>query len=249
MPEGDTVHRAAKRLDRNLSGQVLTGSDFRVPSLATVDLSGQQVHRTISRGKHLLTRIGELTLHTHFGMDGSWVFDRRPNATTRVVLTTERTTALGNDLQVDLVPSTEENTVVGHLGPDLLGPDWDPELAAANLRREPEVPLVVALLDQRNLAGIGNVYACELAFLAGLDPHTPIGQTPDLERLVRRAHLLLDANKDRVSRIITGQRRNPTWVYGRRDCLRCGTRTHTDDIGPAGRERHTWWCPSCQPPL
>ena len=248
MPEGDTVWRAARRLDRELSGQVLTASDFRVPSLATVDLSGQTVQETVSRGKHLLTRIGDLTLHTHLKMEGRWEFNRTPTHEARVVLRTANTTAVGSRVLVDLVPTSEEGSLVGHLGPDLLGDDWDPDLAVTNLRRDQDRAIVEALLDQRNLAGIGNVYANELAFLAGLDPHTPVGEVTGLERLVKRAHQLLEANKDRTNRIITGRRREPTWVYGRRTCLRCSTRLHREDIGPTGQERVTWWCPSCQPP-
>ncbi len=247
MPEGDTVWRTARRLDRELSGKVLVASDFRVPSLATVDLSGQTVHRTVSRGKHLLTRIGDLTLHTHLKMEGRWLFNQRATHETRVILRTGTTTALGCSVLIDLLPTSEESGLVGHLGPDLLGDDWDAELAVANLMSDPDRSLAEALLDQRNLAGIGNVYKCELAFLAGLDPRTPMGEVPDVVRIVARAHLLLEANKDRVTRIITGRKREPTWVYGRHSCLRCGTRTRKQDLGPEGQERVTYWCPSCQP--
>lgn len=247
MPEGDTVWRTARRLDRALSGSLLVASDFRIPSLATVDLTGQTVHETVSRGKHLLTRIGDLTLHTHLKMEGRWIFDQRATHETRVILRTATTTALGCSVLVDLVPTSEEAGLVGHLGPDLLGDDWDARLAVANLLRDPDRTLADALLDQRNLAGIGNVYKCELAFLAGLDPRTPMRDVPDVARLVGRARLLLEANKDRVTRVITGRKREPTWVYGRHTCLRCGSRTRKEDLGPSVQERVTYWCPSCQP--
>lgn len=246
MPEGDTVWRTARRLDRELSGQILTGTDFRIPSLATTNLGGERVRETVSRGKHLLTRIGELTLHTHLGMEGRWIFDRRPTHETRVILRTATTTALGCAVQVDLVPTEAESSLVGHLGPDLLGVDWDAEAAAANLARDPDRSLAEALLDQRNLAGLGNVYKCELAFLAGLDPRTPMREVPDVARLVARARLLLDANKDRATRITTGRVREPTWVYGRRTCLRCGSPVTRSDLGPPGQQRVTYWCPTCQ---
>jgi endonuclease-8 len=140
VPEGDTVYRAARALDRALTGQVLTGTDFRVPQLATVDLTGGTVRRTLSRGKHLLTRIDAApdaggrpwTLHTHLKMEGAWqVYEprqrwRRPATEARVVLTTEQRVAVGFTLGiVELVPRHLEPEVVGHLGPDLLGPDWD----------------------------------------------------------------------------------------------------------------------------
>ena len=134
MPEGDTVYQTAKRLDGGLSGQVITKSDFRIPSLATRDLSGATVLETLSRGKHLLTRFDNgLTLRTHLKMEGNWVVHptgtrwRRPAHTARVVLRTATTEAVGFQVVMDLVRSENEDELVGHLGPDLLGPDWDAE--------------------------------------------------------------------------------------------------------------------------
>lgn len=257
MPEGDTVHRAARRLHEGLSGQLLTRSDLRIPSLATRDLSGRTVLETVSRGKHLLTRFeGGLTLHSHLKMEGVWDVHaagsrwRKPAHTARAVLGTATTEAVGFQVQLDLVATSDEDTVVGHLGPDLLGPDWDTELALANLLSDPAAPIGDALLEQRHLAGIGNVYKAELCFLAGVDPLTPVGAVPRLARLVDRAHLLLEANKDRAIRITTGMRQpgRQLWVYGRRGpCLRCGTPVRRDHQGDEGRERVTYWCPSCQP--
>lgn len=260
MPEGDTVHRAARRLDRALSGHVLEEADFRVPQLATVDLRGGTVLRTVSRGKHLLTRIEAeqpWTLHTHLKMEGAWHVHprgerwRRPAAQARVVLGTATTTAVGFALGVvELVPRHAEQELLAHLGPDLLGPDWDEAEAVRRLAADPGRPLAEALLDQRNLAGIGNMYAAELCFLTGVDPTTPVGAVADLTRLVRRAQQVLDANKDRAIQSTTGDLRpsERTWVY-RRDragCRRCGGPVHVGSSGPAGRERATYWCPRCQ---
>jgi len=260
VPEGDTIYQAAKRLHQALTGLVLTSSDFRVPSLATSDISGATVTGTASRGKHLLTRFDNgLTLRTHLKMDGTWQVHplgsrwRRPGHTARVVLRTSTTEAVGFQVVLDLVRTSSEDDLVGHLGPDLLGPDWDIDVALARLRADPAVPLGEALLEQRNLAGIGNVFKAELCFLAGVDPLTPVAAVPDLPAVVAKAKLLLEANKDRPTRITTGDRRRgyQLWVYGRRGpCLRCGTPIRKADQGGApGQERVSYWCPTCQPLL
>jgi endonuclease VIII len=262
VPEGDTVFQTARLLDRAMSGQVLERSDFRVPQHATADLSGGTVVETVSRGKHLLTRVDSdaerWTLHTHLKMEGTWKVLKpgqrwpRPAHTARVVLETLTTTAVGFSLGVvELLDRTAEADAVGHLGPDLLGPDWDEEVAVANLLGDPERPLREALLDQRNLAGIGNLYAAELCFTSGVHPQTPVVAVPDLRRLVRRAHQMLDLNKERWVQSTTGdlRERERTWVY-RRDrspCRRCGTPVVVELQGPAGRDRASYWCPSCQP--
>jgi endonuclease-8 len=257
VPEGDTVWWTARKLQR-LSGQTMTRSDFRIPSLATRDLTGREVLETISRGKHLLTRFeGDITLHTHLKMEGAWHVHergarwRRPAYTARVVLRTEQLEAVGFQVVMDLVRSSEEDDVVGHLGPDLLGPDWDADLAVERLRADPTVPVGDALLDQRNLAGVGNVYKSELCFLAHVDPATPVGAVADLPAIVADAKRLLEANKEHPNRSTTGFRRpgQRMWVYGRRGpCLRCGTPIRRTDQGPRGQERVTYWCPHCQPP-
>jgi endonuclease VIII len=262
VPEGDTVWRTARHLDQALTGSTLTGSDLRVPALATIDLSGSPVVGTVARGKHILTRIGDgdgaLTLHTHLKMEGSWHLYRsgsrwrRPAHQARVVLHTEAWTAVGFSLGiVELFPRAEEATVVGHLGPDLLGPDWSADEAVRRLSSAPERAIAEALLDQRNLAGIGNMYKAELCFLAGVNPWLPVGEVPDLTRLVRRAQLVLEANKERVEQSTTGDlRRGRTmWVF-RRDkqpCRRCGTTIRVAMQGDELVERATYWCPTCQP--
>jgi len=263
VPEGDTVYRAARLLDRSLSGHLLTATDFRVPQHATADLTGATVVETVSRGKHLLTRIAgpdadRWTLHTHLKMEGSWrVYEpgrpwRRPAHQARVVLRTESAVAVGFSLGiVELIPTDGEDDVVGHLGPDLLGPDWDEDDALRRLVEDPARPIVEALLDQTRLAGIGNMYAAELCFVAGIHPATPVGEVAGLTRLVRRARQMLDLNKERAVQSTTGdlRERERMWVY-RRDrspCRRCGTPIVVAQRGPAGRERASYWCPSCQP--
>jgi endonuclease VIII len=261
VPEGDTVWRAAQRLDRALKGQVLTATDFRVPAFATWDLAGASVLETISRGKHLLTRLeGEQqwTLHTHLKMEGGWrVFKpgqhwSRPAHTARVVLTTADAAAVGFSLGVvEIVPREREPDLVGHLGPDLLGPDWDAPEAVRRLREQPLRTIKEALLDQSRLAGVGNMYANELCFIAGVEPHTTVEQVPDLPRMVERAHQLLDQNCHRAVQSTTGDlsRGRQFWVYGRagRECRRCRTTIRQTMLGDEGQERTTFWCPSCQP--
>lgn len=262
MPEGDVVWRSARSLDRALAGHALTGTDFRVPGLATVDLSGGLVLQTVSRGKHLLTHIelghGCWTLHTHLKMEGSWHIYaqgqrwRRPPHEARVVLYIPERVAVGFSLGiVELLPRAEEHLVVGHLGPDLLGVDWDEAEAARRLLRRPERPVHPALLDQTNLAGIGTMYAAELCFTSGLHPDRQVGTVADPVRLVRRAHLMLEANKQRPLQATTGDLRQGRrfWVYSRdrQPCRRCGTTILTEPRGEPGRERAAYWCPSCQP--
>src|SRR3954469_10594731 len=139
MPEGDTVWNTARVLEKALLGDVLTGSDFRVPRFAPTDLTGWPVAESASRGKHLLLRLTRadakpLTLHSHLRMEGAWRayapgerWSGRPAHLIRVVLRTKRSVAVGYHLhEVTLVPTAEEESLVGHLGPDLLGDDWDP---------------------------------------------------------------------------------------------------------------------------
>jgi len=255
MPEGDTVWRTALHLHQALSGEVLTETDFRVPALATLDLSGATVDETVARGKHLLTRIGDRTLHTHLKMEGSWHLYkpgtawRRPAHEARVVLRTEGWTAVGFALGVvEVVARDAEDTVVGHLGPDLLGPDWDPDEAVRRLLRQPGRDIADALLDQRNLAGIGNLYKSETLFLRGISPWRPVGEVPDLSALVTLAQRLLAANKGRWQQATTGSTRRGEehWVFERAGspCRRCGTTVRRERQGD--HERISYWCPRCQ---
>lgn len=257
MPEGDVVWLTARRLNEALAGQVLTRSDFRVPRYATVDLRGQLVTEAVSRGKHLLIRTDQgLTVHTHLKMDGSWRVspaDKRLAETykIRIVLANDRWQAAGYLLGItEVLPTAGEDQVIGHLGPDLLGPDWDPALAVSRLARDPDTPIGEALLDQRNLAGIGTWFAAEMLFLRGIDPWRPAGSVENLAALVGIGHRLLDANKARTGHASTGDLRpgRETWVYGRagRPCRRCGTLIKRGEQGPPGQERLRFWCPSCQ---
>jgi endonuclease-8 len=273
MPEGDTVWRTARRLDQALSGRALTESDFRVPRWAHLDLVGQTVDETVSRGKHILTRLPELTVHTHLKMEGSWhVYRptsrwREPGHRARLILGNDQWRAVGFQLgTVDVVERDAEHTVVGHLGPDILGTDWSSDEAARRVREHPGRPIVEALLDQRNLAGIGNLYAIEASFLFGLHPSVPVGDVPALESLLERTQQMMRGNLEHPEQTTTGDRHRGRehWVYGRagKPCRRCGTRIASGRIAwdedrrrredPAAdpepdRSRLAFWCPSCQP--
>jgi endonuclease-8 len=271
MPEGDTVWLTARRLDDALSGAVLTDSDFRVPEWAEVDLRGSRVIQTVSRGKHLLTRVGDVTIHSHLKMEGSWHIYRpgaawrSPAFQARVVLATAERQAVGFRLgRVEVISRAAEDEVVGHLGPDLLGSDWSLDEALRRLRSRPGVPIGEALLDQRNLAGVGNMYKAEVCFLMGVHPNLPVADVDALPRLVERAQQLLEVNKSRSAQSTTGdlRRGKELWVYGRRGlpCRRCGTKIRREvfvsvadlerraDARPdQDRARETYWCPRCQP--
>jgi endonuclease-8 len=185
-------------------------------------------------------------------MDGSWRIstDRRVRESdhrVRIILEAGDIQAAGIDLgDLEILNRAHDMSVVEHLGPDLLGNDWDPQKAAANLVAEPDRPIAAAVLDQRNMAGIGNVYCNELCFVFGVLPTAPVARVVDPLRLVSRAHDMLTANRSRWNRTTTGDKRhgNELWVYGRagKPCRRCGTLIESD----WGGERVTYWCPRCQ---
>ena len=263
VPEGDSVYLVARRLDRQLTGRTILRSDFRTPRLATRDLAGRSVLAHVTHGKHLLTRFsGDVTLHSHLRMDGEWkltgpgkVLPHGFTPHVRLVLETDAgTTAWGVRLHdLELVATGDEHTVVGHLGPDPLRDDWDAAAAVSRLRSTPDTPLVSAMLDQRLMAGLGNLWANELAFLMGRSPWTPVGEV-DVERLVDRAatalrHSALVPGAYQVTTGV-GRRGETHWVSGRqrRPCLRCGTRiAMIEEIPGDPANRRTWWCPHCQP--
>jgi endonuclease VIII len=257
MPEGDAVWLTARRLHQALAGRVLTRSDFRVPRYATTSLTGRTVTEAVARGKHLLIRTADgVTVHTHLRMDGSWLVrparDRVASShRIRLILANAAWQAVGYQLGVvEVLPTAREDAVVGYLGPDLLGPDWDPAKAMSRLLADPARPVGEALLDQRNLAGIGNIFCTEMLFLRGLSPWRPVGEVADLGALVELGHRLLDANKERSGIITTGatRRGEEHWVYGRagRPCRRCGTAIGRAEQGAPGEERVRFWCPACQ---
>jgi endonuclease-8 len=263
MPEGDVVWRTARTLHAALAGEALTGCDLRWPTFATADLTGRTVLAVVPRGKHLLMRFDgdpPLTLHSHLRMEGSWrLYPADRTAPTgagrrddvRAVLRTTGWTAVGRRLgMLDLVRTRDEYTLVGHLGPDVLGEDWDPDLVERRLSGLRERAIGEALLDQRVLAGVGTFYLAEVLFLRGVSPWTPASQVRDVAALVRLVHRLMLANRDRVGQVTTGDTRpgRTSWVHGRagRPCRRCGTPIAVAGIGEPPQDRVVFYCPSCQ---
>jgi endonuclease-8 len=261
VPEGDTVWNTAQVVGRALTGQRIRRGDFRVPRLAAANVTGWTVVESASRGKHLLLRLAtpadeRYTLHSHLRMDGAWrVYApgerwRGPTHTIRVALHTAAGVAVGFHLhELALVPTADERRLVGHLGPDLVGPDWDPAEATRRLRARPDRAIADALLDQRNLAGIGNLYKAETLFLRGLSPWAPVSEVDDLEGLVELAQRLVASNLGRWDQATTGslRRGEKQWVFERAGspCRRCGTIIRR--AGDGDYERITYWCPTCQP--
>ncbi|SDB83712.1 endonuclease-8 [Raineyella antarctica] len=217
MPEGDSLVRLADRLRPVLEGRRLTRTDFRVPQLAVLDLTGRTVEEVRPRAKYLLMRAGDLTVVSHLKMEGSWEAYpligpaggpqaprwRHPGWQARCVLETAEHQVVGFQLGLlEVVPTSGVEDRLGFLGPDLLDPAWqDPAQAEGllaegvrRLRQDPERPIGLALLDQRLVSGIGNIYRCETLLLAGLDPHRPVSSVPDLPGLVLLARDLLRAN-------------------------------------------------------
>ena len=247
MPEGDTVRRTCSRLHEALAGRRLLAVELRWPGLSTTNLAGATVVEVASHGKHILIRLHTgLTLHSHLKMEGQWRIERTRaggpasrHDDVRAVLVTEAWTALGLRLgRLDLVRTAEEQSVVGHLGPDILEADFDAGVAVANLARAGGA-IGAALLDQRNLAGIGTIWASESLFIEHLNPWREDLSYDELHRLVERARrLMLAPPTQRVDPRAPARRGRP--------CQRCGGMIRVARIGPPTRERAMFYCPACQ---
>jgi endonuclease VIII len=269
VPEGDTVFLTGRRLDDALAGRTLVRAELRHPRLSTTNLAGRAVLGVATVGKHLLTRFDDgRTLHSHLRLDGSWHLYRPgqpwhggPMHTVRAVLATTDRVAVGYRLHdLELVPTSEEDRLVGHLGPDLLATDWDDAAEAEAVRRltaAPDTPIGLALLDQTAMAGVGNLYRVEICFLLGVSPWTPVAEV-DVPEAVRLARRLLLLNAWRPEQATTGDLRGGAqqWVYARagRACRRCGSRVRSTTMSDPALEgaaalsadRTVYFCPTCQ---
>lgn len=266
MPEGDTVFRTARRLEAALVGKRLSVSDFRVPEHSTLSIVDWLVESVVSRGKHLMIRVNPpakvaappLSIHSHLLMEGHWdVYAtgerwRTPAFKARAVLGNPAFTAVGFELGfLQVLRTADEVEVIGHLGPDPLGHSWDPVEAARRLRTNLDRPIGLALLDQRLISGLGNIYRSEILFVTRVHPLTAVGDVEDLAHLVDIAHRLLQANKDRARRVTTGTDGiDRYWVYGRagQPCMRCGGPLSKESLAesPRSAERDVYFCPRCQ---
>lgn len=251
MPEGDTIYRTAVSLRRALVGREVTGGPER--------LRGKTVSDIESRGKHLLVWLspGDVALHTHLGMSGSWHLYRpgerwrRPRGTARAVIETTDWVAVCFGAPVcELLTGSEvaRHPQLSSLGPDAMADD--PDLGEARRRLDERAGQAVgeALADQRVLAGVGNVYRCEVLFRCAVNPWATVAdlrpETRDL--LLRESARLLRRNAGTPRRRTTDGPGPDLAVYGKagRACPRCGQRISADRQGP--HARITFWCPGCQ---
>ncbi|HEX2192208.1 MAG TPA: DNA-formamidopyrimidine glycosylase family protein [Acidimicrobiales bacterium] len=254
MPEGDVLFRTAATIRRWLAGREVTAATTRAPGMPAGRLVGQRVVAVEARGKHLLVRFasGDV-LHTHLRMSGSWhVYSegdrwRRPGDQARLVLTCgDRLAVCFNAPVVELLrPDGEKrHPALAGLGPDILAEEFDVEEARRRTRSQPaDLALGELLLDQRVVAGIGNIWRCESLFLERRHPWAPQDSVTDeeLDALLATARRLMQASAGDNQRV-------PRWVYRRqgRPCRRCGTLVAAR--GQGEQARTAYWCPTCQPP-
>jgi endonuclease-8 len=275
MPEGDTIFRAARTLHRALAGKPVVRFESVFPALTRVHvdtpLTAQSVESVAASGKHILMRFsGGSVLRTHMRMNGSWHIYRpgepwqRPRRDMRIVVATADYVAVGFSIPVaEFIAASNlaRHAELRRLGPDLLSETFDAEEALRRMKERPAELVADVLLNQRVMAGIGNVYKSEVLFSCGISPFTPVGALSheELTSLIATGRKLLLANVHTAlapMTTYTGYRRNTTgrdnanerlWVYGRAGmaCRRCGTSVQLSKHGDAARL--TYWCPKCQP--
>lgn len=274
MPEGDTIFRAARTLHRALAGKPVVRFESVFPHLSRVhddaSLTGRTIENVRAAGKHVLMQFsGDLLLRTHMRMNGSWHIYRpgeawqRPRHAMRIVIATADFVAVGFDIPVaEMIRAKElaKHDELRRLGPDLLAETFDAVEAQRRIRERESSEIADVLLNQRVLAGIGNVYKSEVLFSCGVNPFTKVASLDDrqLDCLVATARRFLRANvTDTLAAMTTytGFRRTTRrsdpkerlWVYGRAGdpCRTCGT---SIKIRAQGRDaRLSYWCPICQP--
>jgi endonuclease-8 len=258
MPEGDTILRAARVLARALEGHAVVR--FTSPVANGADLAGRRIDAVEAVGKYLLVRFDDgRVLTTHMKMTGSWHIYRvgepwrRGASLARAVIETDAYVAVCFHAPVVRLESARRAARALHgLGPDILAESADEAAILARLKAEPHLEIGEAVLAQRLVAGIGNVYKSEALFCARVDPRAKVGELPDavLARIVGEARRLMRANLGPGPRRTRGGR-EPTWVYGRlgAPCHVCTTKVARVYQGPLGARRSTYFCPKCQAPL
>jgi endonuclease-8 len=272
VPEGDTIFRAAETLHRFMSGKVVTRFGSAFPAVTRIDedhpIAGRTIDSVSARGKHLLfTFSGDLILHTHMRMNGSWHLYRptdrwrRSARDMRVLIATADAVAVGFNVPIAELLSGRElarHRQLQALGPDLLSDAFDSAEAFKRLREIGSDPIGDVLLNQRVLSGIGNVFKSEILFVAGVDPFTRVADLDDatVKTILEISLKQLRMNVAERSRTLApaGGRRttgslHPSkglWVYGRggQPCRRCGTLIEAKKTGADARL--TYWCPQCQ---
>lgn len=277
MPEGDTIFRAARTLHRALAGHVITRFESVFPHITRVHedtpIIGRTMDRVDARGKHLLMHFsGDLILRTHMRMSGSWHIYRtgerwlRPSGDMRVIVGTETFVAVAFKVPVAVFETErtiERDEALGSLGPDLLSEEFSARDVLPRMHKaEVEIqPINEVLLNQRIVAGIGNVFKSETLFATGINPFKMVCELTDdrLIFLLETAQRLLkmnvrDESADGITTYVgfrrTTRRSDPLdrlWVYGRGNapCRVCGTPIAYRKTGIDARG--TYWCPKCQP--
>ncbi|MFW2383816.1 MAG: DNA-formamidopyrimidine glycosylase family protein [Acidimicrobiales bacterium] len=255
MPEGDTIRRLANAIEHKFLGQRITHSVFRHPSLALARLDNSTLDSADARGKHLLVRISDgRTLHAHMLMQGRVRFGRAhevPEWRRRFEIEFETGVITGIDVpKIEMIKTRNERRVVAHLGPDLCG-HYDHDRAVERLSTAGSGPLGGSLLDQRLIAGFGNIYAVETPFICGISPFQPVESITDLARVVAVGAALIRTNASLGPQRTTGQSRVRAdhWILPneRRRCLVCGARVTRYTGRQSPWQRRLGVCPQCQP--
>jgi endonuclease VIII len=268
MPEGDTIFRAARTLNEALAGRVVTRFESVFPRLARVDdqdpIAGRRIERVVAAGKHLIIDFsGGLHLRTHMRMNGSWHIYRRgekwqrPRSDMRIVIDTDLYVAVGFNVPVAEFlddRSLRRQEDLRRIGPDLATESFDEDEAMRRMRERPRSEIADVLLNQRVIAGLGNVFKSEVLFVCKVNPFDRVEQIDDdtLRKIVRTSQKLMALNiKDGAApgRVTTGSLdpRHKLWVYSRggQPCRRCGTPILFRKQGADARV--TYWCAKCQP--
>ena len=273
MPEGDTVFRTARALHRALAGALVTEFETRLPQLLSLPVrggvAGREITSTEARGKQILIAFGQdLILRTHLRMNGSWHLARpgerwrRPRSHMRIVITTRDWLAIGFQIPEAewlTASSLARHVVLQALGPDPLSASFDAYEVTARVAADPAATMADVLLNQRVIAGLGNVFKSEVLFECRVYPFDRVGDLdPDtIAALVAASARALRKNVSEASggpghrRTMTNRlnREEALWVYRRagKPCHRCGSAIQMHKSGPDARS--TYWCPTCQPAL
>ena len=259
MPEGDTLRILATKIDERLAGRRVERSVMRHPRLAGRDLTGATLVGADAYGKHLFVRFDDgRTLHAHLHMDGKFKVSRpsrAPEWKRRVELWLDGGSLIGEAVPVlELLATADEHEVTDRLGPDLCAIAGPPDSAdlARRLQADPSVALAAAMLDQRIVAGWGNVYANDVPFICGVPPHQPVGDIDGLEALAGVGTALVRTNARLGFQNTVGKRldTDATWMHGRgrRPCPVCGDRLRYRPERETPWGRSVTWCETCQPP-
>jgi endonuclease-8 len=261
VPEGDSIHRIAALLAPRLTGRRLE----RVTTQGLVrDVAGRTVTRVSAHGKHLVIELDNgAYLRAHLGMNGRFrAYDREAGEAMLARLSPGRASLAlvtkdgvyvwigAPTIELSRLRDPRRGMAVGALGPDVLAAGFDVRAAAARAAEHPTRMIAEVLLDQRVVAGIGNIYKCEALFAAAVDPRTPVAQLDlrTLEAIYAAARRLMAASVEASPGSLAGTARRDHAVYGRtgKPCPRCGSTIACYSLGEP--PRWTWSCPICQPP-